>query len=276
MLPNFYCIGAQKAGTTWLDMMLREHPEVWLPPKKEIHYYDCVWFEEHQKWDRKATQKVLGRLIKSEVGKADVDYTKIRYLSGLIAGQDYSFDWYASWFQSTGIDGFSRVGDITPEYCMIPQQGIDFLFSKTPQARIIYLVRDPLDRAWSQVKMRVKRRQLNESEIDWSMLLNNKDIIARGDYKEYIPKWTSAAGENNILFIPFGKIKVDPESVMHQVEDFLELSHINYAGLKQVVHKNKLELTKPVEELRILKGRLDEQYQFLSEYFSSEFMSYLK
>jgi hypothetical protein len=40
MYPNFLGIGAQKSGTTWLHDNLARHPQVWLPPVKEIHYFD--------------------------------------------------------------------------------------------------------------------------------------------------------------------------------------------------------------------------------------------
>ena len=40
MFPHFLCIGAQKAGTTWLYDNLKDHPEVWLAPVKEIFYFD--------------------------------------------------------------------------------------------------------------------------------------------------------------------------------------------------------------------------------------------
>jgi len=42
MFPEFLCIGAEKAGTTWLYEMLKAHPSVWMPPIKEIHYFDMV------------------------------------------------------------------------------------------------------------------------------------------------------------------------------------------------------------------------------------------
>jgi hypothetical protein len=35
-------IGAQRAGTTWLYYHLYKHPEVWLPPIKELHYFDAL------------------------------------------------------------------------------------------------------------------------------------------------------------------------------------------------------------------------------------------
>lgn len=36
---NFLLIGAQKGGTTWLADMLRQHPEVFVPETKELHFY---------------------------------------------------------------------------------------------------------------------------------------------------------------------------------------------------------------------------------------------
>ena len=40
-LPDFLVIGAARAGTTWLDTLLRTHPNVYLPTqRKEVHYFD--------------------------------------------------------------------------------------------------------------------------------------------------------------------------------------------------------------------------------------------
>ena len=39
MLPSFVGIGAQRAGTTWIYQCLREHPEVFVPDKKELHFF---------------------------------------------------------------------------------------------------------------------------------------------------------------------------------------------------------------------------------------------
>jgi hypothetical protein len=37
---NFYCVGVQKSGTTTLHDILKEHPQIFLPKKKEAHYFD--------------------------------------------------------------------------------------------------------------------------------------------------------------------------------------------------------------------------------------------
>src|SRR5437764_6598924 len=38
--PDFLCVGAHKAGTTWLYQQLDSHPDFWMPPVKELHYLD--------------------------------------------------------------------------------------------------------------------------------------------------------------------------------------------------------------------------------------------
>ncbi len=38
--PDFLCVGAQKAGTSWLYQQLEPHPDFWMPPVKELHYFD--------------------------------------------------------------------------------------------------------------------------------------------------------------------------------------------------------------------------------------------
>jgi len=38
--PDFLCVGAQKGGTSWLYQQLESHPGFWMPPVKELHYFD--------------------------------------------------------------------------------------------------------------------------------------------------------------------------------------------------------------------------------------------
>ena len=37
---DFLGIGVQKAASSWLHENLRNHPEIWVPPRKELHYFD--------------------------------------------------------------------------------------------------------------------------------------------------------------------------------------------------------------------------------------------
>ena len=38
-LPTFLCVGAQKAGTTTLQILLGHHPKIYLPSRKELHFF---------------------------------------------------------------------------------------------------------------------------------------------------------------------------------------------------------------------------------------------
>ena len=65
MKPNFLVIGAQRAGTTWLYECLREHPEIFLPETKELHYFDLnhekgdEWYFRHFEG---ASEKAIGEI----------------------------------------------------------------------------------------------------------------------------------------------------------------------------------------------------------------------
>lgn len=53
MLPNFIGVGTQRAATTWLHHCLAEHPQVFVPDAKELHYFSNrfdrgqAWYESH-------------------------------------------------------------------------------------------------------------------------------------------------------------------------------------------------------------------------------------
>lgn len=40
MLPGFLGVGAQRAGTTWIARNLAEHPDIYIPWEKELHFFD--------------------------------------------------------------------------------------------------------------------------------------------------------------------------------------------------------------------------------------------
>lgn len=49
MLPKFIGVGAQRAGTTWIYNCLRQHPEIFLPQPKELHFFS-VNYEKGMEW----------------------------------------------------------------------------------------------------------------------------------------------------------------------------------------------------------------------------------
>src|SRR5688572_19406956 len=42
-LPDFVVIGSMRAGSTSLARYIGAHPSVYMPPKKELHFFDWNW-----------------------------------------------------------------------------------------------------------------------------------------------------------------------------------------------------------------------------------------
>jgi len=61
VFPTFLGIGVQRAATTWLYECLHEHPEIYMPEKKEIHFFDenyekgMAWYSNFFVTDKTAT-----------------------------------------------------------------------------------------------------------------------------------------------------------------------------------------------------------------------------
>jgi hypothetical protein len=70
MLPDFICVGAQRAATTWLHNCLQEHPDISLPEGKELHFFNAH-YDKGLGWYE--SQFVSKRSIKV-YGEATPDY----------------------------------------------------------------------------------------------------------------------------------------------------------------------------------------------------------
>lgn len=70
MLPNFLIIGAPRAGTSWLARNVREHPDIFMPSTKELHYFD----RHHERGPSYYESFFEGAEGATAVGEATPDY----------------------------------------------------------------------------------------------------------------------------------------------------------------------------------------------------------
>ena len=66
VLPNFLLIGAQRCATSWMYFCLKEHPDIFLPFIKEIHFFSS-YYEKGLKWYKRyfnawSGQKAIGEI----------------------------------------------------------------------------------------------------------------------------------------------------------------------------------------------------------------------
>ena len=73
---NFIGIGVQKAGTSWLSEALNEHPEIYIHPKKEAHYFnkEKIYINKfHYEWTFKnKNEKIVGDITPSYISEENV------------------------------------------------------------------------------------------------------------------------------------------------------------------------------------------------------------
>ena len=67
-LPTFICVGTEKGGTTPLAFILNQHPDIFIPPQKETHYFtrfygreDLIFYETRY-FQAHRSQRVVGEL----------------------------------------------------------------------------------------------------------------------------------------------------------------------------------------------------------------------
>ena len=115
--PDFLCIGAQKGGTRWLYDQLQLHPDFWMPPVKELHYFDrrspsaaSVNLGRRAQESLKRTNRRQAKLALRPLDQRDIDF-----LDAYV---------HMPWWR-TDLDAYARLfalkgdllsGDITPDY----------------------------------------------------------------------------------------------------------------------------------------------------------------
>ncbi len=217
MSPDFLCIGAQKAGTKWLYDQLQNHPDVYLPPVKEIHYWD-VYYEMHKKGEIGLLDKIVSRKWKRHLGKVlnreqPIDF---RWHSHFFLGK-YDLDWYRSLFDK---GGEKIKGEITPEYCILKPEVVREVYDMNPGLKLIYLLRNPVDRAWSSFRMYVRRKKLNFNQMSEEQVkefLNSSDVLTKGDYVSSIKNWTAIFPKEQLFIGYLEEMKNDPSQLLDRI-----------------------------------------------------------
>ena len=148
MGPDFFCVGAQKGGTGWLYEQLRVHPDFWMPPLKELHYFDRLWRTP------RALRKAEGRIAatrQSARDERDLKFLELMEAEGKRSEVD--LERYAELFSGKGE---LLSGDITPGYSTLEEELIERIVRRFSEAKVLFLARDPVERAWSHLSMWVR------------------------------------------------------------------------------------------------------------------------
>lgn len=197
--PDFLIIGTQKGGTTTLHNMLSQHPQIFMPPGKEIHFFDN------------------------------------HYHKGV--------EWYQNHFPREGFTRPKIAGEASPYYLfhpLVPER----VASHVPGVKLIVMLRNPIDRAYSQFRHEQKlgyepgqnflkaidreltgfeeeENKLINGEISFSRFHSSFSYLHRGLYFQQISRWLNYFSRNQMHFIKSEDFFQHPQQELEKVYMFL-------------------------------------------------------
>jgi hypothetical protein len=133
---------------------------------------------------------------------------------------------YASKFREAG----NRLkGEITPAYSSLPPDRIRFIGDLMPNARILFLMRDPVERAWSHALMhlldKVQVRRYEEVDPrEFYAHFQSEDSRGKGDYLRILEHWESVFPARQIFIGFFEDIQSRPCELFREVLAHLGVS----------------------------------------------------
>ncbi|MBF2048254.1 MAG: sulfotransferase [Leptolyngbya sp. IPPAS B-1204] len=174
---DFVVIGSQKCGTTWLFDKLKMHPRIYFPVGKEGNHWNHRFY--------------LGDVYRSIYHAA---------MNGPV------------------VDLCHYVcGDITPEYAIMTLEQIRNLRKHHPDVQLFLMVRNPIQRAWSAIKMTYQYHNL-----DLASLSDERTIQAittgktadLGRYDVIIQNWLAVFPPAQLHILFFEDLSVHYRSVL--------------------------------------------------------------
>lgn len=224
MLPNFYIAGGARCGSTSLFAYCKAHPQIFMAQIKEPNFFSYGY----------------GKVPFAGPDPRHIYDTSIKDL-----------ETYRAMFKVT--DNALAVGEASINYMLHPEACLG-IRTMTPEAKLIFSLRQPVDRAWSSFQR--SRHEGSETEPDfltawrdddrrraagrWSNIHRYKSLYGR-----HLKIWFETFPREQIKVILFDDLKADPKMVMRDVFSFLGIDP-NFEPDTSVVHNQSGEIGNPV------------------------------
>lgn len=203
--PDFLVAGPQRTGTTWIHENLRDHPDILWPRLKEIFFFSRL---------------------------AQPDDPKF---------QSADLDWYLSkfrdpvWIRATKILLSLRSsrrlyrpkvrGEATASYAAMAPELIDEVVTLNPELRVVLMVRDPVERAWSHAKkdlVRNRGRRFEDvSEREFDEFFRDPYQLRCAQYAENIANWSARLTAGHLYVGRFDDVTARPALLLAELCRFL-------------------------------------------------------
>jgi hypothetical protein len=268
---NFIGIGAQKAGTSWIFRNLKFLPDFTLLPFKEIHYFDrsikyrssSSLLTESYLVKRIANYsylKKVKRKVKNENSLNTINRQTFLWMLRFFSAH-YNDNWYLSLFKKKGI-----TGEFSPSYAMLDKDDIEKMHRLCPDVKLIFILRNPIDRAWSHYRFVKKPDKTKAPPSNAKILkfLKSEQQLLRSDYLGTLERYLSFFKPEQICLGFYDAIQENPQELMQQIVSFIG------GDSKNIL--DKVDLKKRVNESQRMDIPL-EILTYLQEYYYNDIKS---
>lgn len=117
-------------------------------------------------------------------------------------------------------------GEITPAYGHLPTEVIKEIFLIIPQIQLFFIMRNPIERAWSSALMALQRAEMTFEEASDAWFIdhfNSQGSLQRGNYEQILLNWKSVFPENQLLVIYHEMVAESPEQLLDQCCEHLNI-----------------------------------------------------
>jgi hypothetical protein len=219
-MPNFFIVGAAKAGTTSLYYYLKQHPEIYMSPIKEPNYFAKDINIDLFREDYKKTAIID---TKRYFSKSKLEELHLAFIT--------EFDDYVQLFRE--VKNEKAIGEISNSY-LYSKVAAKEIYKFNPNAKIIIILRDPIERAFSHYIMNLRDGFTKETDFIKEVISDyNKSqkgwgvshlSIELGLYYEQVKRYLDIFPRDNIKIILFDDFKRDTEKVVREIFKFLNIN----------------------------------------------------
>jgi capsular polysaccharide transport system permease protein len=286
----FFCIGAQKAGTAWIDQLLRQSPDCHFSKTKELHYFDVLGGVADPVYQHRVNLAATfaGRL-KPELGPANrpvlLAMQQVTAQLAIHSGPTQGPGRHAAYldYLLAGRRTEPVICDITPTYALLDSPMFRDM-ADIGQARFLFILRDPVDRIWAQIRMAVQAQNLPAAACQDACIVHGWNLISSGrlaalaptdhamgraDYARTIVALEAAVPADRIKYLFYDQLftqdSADALCTFLDIAPGLALPL--KAGAKPGLQEAEPEAILPATLARALHAALYPQYEFAKSWF---------
>jgi hypothetical protein len=203
--PDFLIVGPQRTGTTWLHAHLRYHPDIMLSEPKEIFFFSSLKAPDSPRFRSNELAHYL------QFFREPLWHVALRHMISLCRYREL----YRPKIR----------GEATASYAALDRDVITDISVLRPEIKVILMIRDPVERAWSHAKkdlVRNRRRRFEDvAPSEFEQFFTDPYQRQCAHVTQNIDNWAACLQAGHLLVALFDDIDAQPEALLLEVMSFL-------------------------------------------------------